>query len=61
MLILYASASVYLLCCFEVIVNCCNGSYNFFFLIQLLFGVCVFLCVFSISISSVEWVHSLIL
>lgn len=32
MLFLHASASVYWLCClFEVIVNCCNGSFPLFF------------------------------
>lgn len=65
MLFLYASASVYWLCCFEVIVNCCNGSYLFFFFFNSVAFwcacVCVFCaCAFSISISSkqnVGWVH----
>ena len=52
MLFLYASASVYWLCCFEVIVNCCNGSYEFslFFFILLLFGVCVFNVCFCVCV-----------
>lgn len=65
MLFLHASASVYWLCClFEVIVNCCNGSFPLFFLIiiisLLFFGVFSFRAwLFSISISNVGWVRSL--
>lgn len=46
MLFLYASASVYWLCCFEVIVNCCNGSYEFSFFFYSVAFWCVCVCVF---------------
>lgn len=49
MLFLYASTSVNWLCCFELIVNCCNESLYFFFIL-LLFGVCF--CV-SVCLASV--------